>query len=47
MNLFQNRYYYQEWGPLRYTANTAFLALLAADLGIDAKANRQFARSQV
>lgn len=40
-------YAYQEWGPLRYAANTAFLALLAADYGIDAKANRQFARSQV
>ncbi len=40
-------HYYQEWGALRYAANTAFLALLAADLGIDAKANRQFARSQV
>lgn len=40
-------YYYQEWGPLRYAANVAFLALLGADYGIDAKANRQFARSQV
>lgn len=39
--------YYLEWGPLRYSANTAFLALLAADLGINAKAYRTFAMSQV
>ncbi|XP_070555127.1 endoglucanase F-like isoform X2 [Ptychodera flava] len=36
-----------EWGALRYAANNAFLALVAADHGIKTKAYRQFAKSQI
>ena len=39
--------FYLEWGPLRYSANTAFLALLAADYGIKPDKFRAFAVSQV
>lgn len=39
--------YYMGWGPLRWAANTAFLALLAADFGLGVQPYRQFARSQV
>lgn len=39
--------WYIEWGPLRYATNTAFLALLAADYGINTNAYRSWARSQV
>lgn len=36
-----------EWGSLRYAANTAFVALMAAKSGINAKANHDFAASQI
>ena len=36
-----------EWGSLRYAANAAFVALMAAKSGINAKANHQFAASQI
>lgn len=35
------------WGANRFAANTAFLALLAADLGLNPVAYRQFARKQI
>ncbi|XP_050412663.1 endoglucanase E-4 isoform X1 [Patella vulgata] len=36
-----------EWGSLRYAANTAFLALLAADDGINPNQYREWAISQI
>ncbi|XP_060580783.1 endoglucanase A-like [Ruditapes philippinarum] len=36
-----------KWGSLRYTANVAFIALMAADLGIDAEANKNWAKGQI
>ena len=39
--------YYMDWGPLRWVANTAFLALLAADFGLAVQPYRRFARSQI
>merc|ERR1711976_1141498 len=36
-----------QWGPLRYAANAAFMALVAADLGIQVDASRNFARTQI
>ncbi|TFJ85121.1 hypothetical protein NSK_003544 [Nannochloropsis salina CCMP1776] len=39
--------YYLTWGPLRWAANTAFLALLAADMGLSPGPYRAFARSQI
>ncbi|KAI0211181.1 Endoglucanase F, partial [Lamellibrachia satsuma] len=35
------------WGSLRYSANTAFLALVAADNGIHTTAGRAFAKTQL
>lgn len=39
--------YYMQWGPLRYASTTAFLALVAADYGINAAEYRDFAISQI
>ncbi|XP_002734592.1 endoglucanase F-like, partial [Saccoglossus kowalevskii] len=39
--------YRNKWGTLRYAANTAFLALVAADLGINPVAHRDFAKTQI
>ncbi|CAK8687141.1 uncharacterized protein LOC143448311 [Clavelina lepadiformis] len=40
--------YVQEWGSLRYSANTAMICLMAADLGLKEKGNyRVFARQQI
>lgn len=36
-----------QWGPNRYAANTAFLALVAAENGIKTAAFREFARKQI
>lgn len=36
-----------KWGPNRYAANTAFLALLAADNGLKPKVYRTFAKKQI
>ncbi|KAL3861005.1 hypothetical protein ACJMK2_007098 [Sinanodonta woodiana] len=36
-----------QWGSLRYAANTAFVAMMAADLGLNPSINRQFAKSQI
>lgn len=36
-----------KWGPNRYSANVAFIALLAADLGLNPPAYRDFARKQI
>lgn len=36
-----------QWGPNRYSANTAFLALVAADQGIKPTQFREFARRQI
>jgi len=36
-----------EWGSLRYSANAAFLALVAADNGINQQALQEFAKSQI
>lgn len=36
-----------QWGPTRYAANTAFLALLAADKGLKVNAYRQFGEKQI
>ncbi|XP_070574807.1 uncharacterized protein [Ptychodera flava] len=36
-----------QWGSLRYSANAAFLALVAADQGISPQQSREFARSQI
>ncbi|XP_064646839.1 endoglucanase E-4-like [Lineus longissimus] len=35
------------WGSLRYSGNAAFIALMAADLGVDPSKSRDFARSQI
>lgn len=35
------------WGSLRYSGNVAFIALMAADLGVDAGKSREFAKSQI
>jgi endoglucanase len=39
--------YLDQWGSLRHAANVAFISLLAADLGINAQANRDFAKQQI
>ncbi|XP_070574806.1 endoglucanase E-4-like [Ptychodera flava] len=39
--------YRNEWGPLRYAANTAMIALLGADHDISTDAYRQFAIRQI
>jgi endoglucanase len=39
--------FFDQWGPNRYAANTAFLALVAADYGLSPADNRDFAISQV
>jgi endoglucanase len=39
--------FFIEWGPNRYATNTAFLALVAADNGLNPAAYRKFAKSQV
>jgi len=39
--------YYQEWGPNRYAANTAFLALVAGRIGMDNSAYKDWAVKQV
>ncbi|XP_077991299.1 endoglucanase F-like [Glandiceps talaboti] len=36
-----------EWGPLRYAANNAFVALLAADYGMNPKRYRKFGKTQI
>lgn len=36
-----------QWGSLRYTSNMAFMALLAADVGVHPDQYRQWARSQI
>ncbi|KAK7093552.1 uncharacterized protein [Littorina saxatilis] len=36
-----------EWGPLRYSANTAFFALMAAKYGVHAASYRQWAMCQI
>ncbi|KAK6177430.1 hypothetical protein SNE40_015534 [Patella caerulea] len=36
-----------QWGSTRYAANSAFLALMAADAGIDATTYRKWAQSQI
>ena len=36
-----------KWGPNRYAANTAFLALVAADIGITPVIYRSFAKKQI
>ncbi|KAJ7374676.1 hypothetical protein OS493_005018 [Desmophyllum pertusum] len=36
-----------QWGPNRYSANTAFLALVAADQGINPTTYREFAKKQI
>lgn len=36
-----------QWGPNRYSANTAFLALVAADQGVKSSAFREFAKKQI
>ena len=36
-----------QWGPTRYAANTAFLALLAADNGLKVNDYRQFGEKQI
>jgi len=36
-----------QWGPNRYSANTAFLALVAADQGVKPSAFREFAKKQI
>ena len=36
-----------KWGALRYSANSAFLALVAADLSLSPVAYRQFAKDQI
>ena len=36
-----------QWGPNRYSANTAFLALVAARLGLKPQIYRDFARQQI
>merc|ERR1711894_51049 len=36
-----------QWGPLRYSANAAFIALVAADAGIIPGEARNFARQQI
>ena len=35
------------WGPNRYSANSAFLALVAADQGLNPSSYREFARKQI
>ena len=37
----------RQWGPNRYAANTAFIALMAADLGLKSSAYREFAQKQI
>ena len=37
----------RQWGPNRYAANTAYLALVAADLGMRPAEYRTFARNQI
>lgn len=39
--------FFNQWAPNRYAANTAFLALLAADLGLNTDAYRGFGAQQV
>jgi len=39
--------YLDQWGPLRHAANAALIALQAADAGINAAENRQFAKNQI
>jgi hypothetical protein len=39
--------YFSEWGSNRWAANTAFLALLAADYGIQPDEYRTWGRTQV
>ena len=39
--------WHAQWGPNRYSANTAFLALVAADLGLKPTEYRGFARKQI
>ena len=39
--------FFDKWAPNRYASNTAFLALLAADLKLEPAAYREFARSQI
>jgi len=39
--------YFSEWGSLRYAANTAFLALVAADYGIDTSRLREWGLGQI
>ena len=36
-----------QWGSLRYSANSAFLALLAAKEGINEASYRSYAKSQI
>lgn len=43
----QGLVYRLEWGSLRYSANVAFLALLAAKEGINDAAYKSFAASQI
>uniref|UniRef100_H2YH71 cellulase n=1 Tax=Ciona savignyi TaxID=51511 RepID=H2YH71_CIOSA len=54
-NLFQTQSQYtnrgllfiNEWGPLRYAANTAFLCAMAADNGVKTDQNRVLAQNQI
>jgi hypothetical protein len=39
--------FFNQWGPNRYAANTAFLSLVAADYGLKPDEYRAFAMSQV
>lgn len=39
--------YIDQWGSLRMAANAAFICASAADLGINADSNRQFAKKQL
>ena len=39
--------FYEEWGPNRYAANTAFLALLSANYGINNQTYVTWGQSQV
>ncbi|XP_059141479.1 endoglucanase E-4-like [Physella acuta] len=39
--------YKDDWGTLRYTANMAFISLVAADLNVESKSYRQWAKRQI
>ncbi|XP_076819703.1 uncharacterized protein LOC143465353 [Clavelina lepadiformis] len=39
--------YLHGWSPLRYAGNSAFICLMAADIGIDTEINRSWSKNQI